>query len=237
MYSENTETQSGRPFKVLGYARVSTNDQVDGVSLEFQETAIRQYCQAQGWILTEMFVDVGSGADTENRPEYRRLLKSIKKADAVAAHKVDRLGRNAKEVLTLLDYLKALNKPLRVVECPVDPNTAIGRFVVTLMAAVAELERILIIERTSMGRNAKAQKGSYAYGAPPFGWRVHEGELIESPSEQAIIKLIQGWRKLKWSLREIADKLTKDGYKTKRGGRWHASIVSKILKGKGKNAK
>jgi len=237
MYNENFERRSETAYEALGYIRVSTDAQVDGSSLEWQKHRIETYCAEQGWTLVEIFTDVGSGADTEDRPEFKRLMKVIRKHHLIVACKVDRLGRNAKEVLELLDYLKKLSRGLRVIEFPIDPFNFIGRFAFTMLAGVAELERQLIMERTAMGRVAKSQKGGYAYGAPPFGWRVIEGELVEDSTEQGVIRTIRQLRKWRWSLRDIANRLTSDGFKTKRGGSWHASIISKILKGKGKNAK
>lgn len=232
MYTKKTETQSEQPLKALGYVRVSTKEQAENTSTGYQEDRITAECSVNGWKLLEIFKDIGSGADTENRPEYQRMLKAIKKADVIVAHKLDRVARNAKEVLGLIDYLKSASKKLLIVDLPLDPFTPIGRLVFTIMAGVAELERLLIIERTTIGRYSKRERGGYSHGAPPFGFRAENGELVDEPGEQRVVALIRRYRQLRWSLREIAAKLTKDGYKTKRGGAWHASIISKILRGK-----
>jgi DNA invertase Pin-like site-specific DNA recombinase len=98
-----------------------------------------------------------------------------------------------------------------------------------MLAAVAEFERELILSRTTTGRAAKAAQGGFAYGAPPFGWAVIDGELEQIAEEQRVIQLIEKYKSLNWSLRDIAAKLTEQGYKTKRGGAWHPSILAKIL--------
>jgi len=232
MYKRFSENRSRGGLQVLGYCRVSTDGQIDGSSLQWQESQIRAHCATEGWNLVEVFVDIGSGADTDDRPEFKRLMKAIRKYDLICAYKVDRLGRNAKEVLELLDYLKRLSRGLRIVEFPIDPFNFIGRFIFTILAGAAELERHIIMERTHMGRAEKSRKGGYAYGAPPFGWRVIDGDLVEDETEQRVIRTIRQLRKWRWSLRDIANRLTADGFKTKRGGRWHASIIQKILKGK-----
>lgn len=231
MYNQYATNQSGQPLRAIGYCRVSTKDQSEGMSLGYQEDRITTECKARGWKLLEIFTDIGSGADMENRPEYQRLLKAIKKADVIVAHKLDRVARNAKEVLGLLDTLKNSSKGLLIIDMPIDPFSAIGRLVFTIMAGVAELERLLILERTAFGRNTKRERGGYSHGAPPYGYRAEDGELALEPSEQRVITAIRRYRGLRWSLREIANKLTKDGFKTKRGGKWHPSIISKILRG------
>lgn len=232
MYAKKSTTQSEQPLKAIGYCRVSTKEQAEGMSLGYQEDRIAAECTVRGWKLLEIYTDIGSGAEAENRPEYQRLLKAIKKADVIVAHKLDRVARNAKEILGLLDSLKNASKRLLIVDLPIDPFTAVGRLVFTIMAGVAELERLLIIERTTFGRSAKRERGGYSHGAPPYGFRAENGELVDEPGEQRVVALIRRYRQLRWSLREIATKLTKDGYKTKRGGAWHASIISKILRGK-----
>lgn len=236
MNTNPASNQSGQPLKALGYCRVSTKEQAEGMSLGYQEDRIASECKSRGWQLVAIYTDIGSGAEADNRPEYQRLLKAIKKADVIVAHKLDRIARNAKEILGLLDTLKLASKGLLVIDMPIDPFTAIGRLVFTIMAGVAELERLLILDRTTFGRNRKRETGGYSHGAPPFGYRAESGELAPEPSEQRVIALVRGWHRLRWSLREICQKLTKEGFKPKRGKAWHPSTISKILRG-GKNGR
>lgn len=219
--------------KAVGYVRVSTESQEKNTSQETQKQAIEQYCELSGIECLRIYADVGSGADTEQRPEYKAMLKHIKankNIDCVVALRLDRVGRNTIEILRLLDTLKARSCGLEIIEMPIDPHTAVGRLIFTIMAAVAELERHLILERTSAGRRAKEAAGGYAYGAPAFGWLAKAGEIIPDLVEQEIIQYIRRWHRSGWSLREMAARLTGLKIPTKRGGKWHPSIVSKILK-------
>ena len=79
------------------------------------------------------------------------------------------------------------------------------------------------------GRKAKAAAGGYAYGAPAFGYRSHEKELVPNESEQAIAARIADLRAEGKSLREIAAQLNTDGVASKRGGAWSAVTVSRVL--------
>jgi site-specific DNA recombinase len=202
------------------------------MSLQVQEDAIRRECEANGWTLAGLFIDVGSGADTDDRPEYKRMLSSLSNADGLMAARLDRVARNAKEILGLLDALQMASKGLQTLDLPMDPFTPVGRLVYTIMAGVAELERHLINERTRLGRLAKAEKQGYAYGAPPVGFASVDGELVPDPAEQAIIRLVRKYRALGLSLRAIAERLNLAGHKPKRGKKWYASIISRILKRK-----
>lgn len=200
------------------------------MSLQVQEDAIRKACDINGWHLADIYIDVGSGADTEDRPEYKRMLTELSKGDAVIAARLDRVARDAKEILSLLDTLKLCSKGLQTLDLPLDPFSPVGRLVFTIMAGVAELERHLILQRTAEGRLAKAEKAGYAYGAPPVGFTSVDGELVPNPTEQRIIGLIRKYHSLGLSLRAIAERLNLAGHKPKRGKKWYASIISRILK-------
>lgn len=219
--------------KAVGYARISGESQEKNTSLDTQKEAIAQHCAASGMECLRIFTDIGSGADTENRPQYTAMLKlirSTKSINCVVALRLDRVGRNTIEILRLLDTLKTRSCALQLVEMPIDPHTPVGRLIYTIMAAVAEFERQLIQIRTATGRQAKDADGGYAYGAPAFGWMARAGELLPDLVEQEIIQYVRKWNRAGWSLRDMAAKLTALKFPTKRGGAWHPSIISKIIK-------
>lgn len=219
--------------KAVGYVRVSAESQEKNSSIEVQTAAIVEHCAASGIAPLRIFQDTGSGADLDDRPQYKAMIKFIKARKdihAVVALRLDRVGRSALEILKLLDTLKARSCGLQIVEMPIDPHTPVGRLIFTIMAAVAELERYLILNRTASGRRAKEEAGGYAYGAPGFGWLARAGEMMPDLVEQEIIQYIRRWNRAGWSLRDMAKKLTALRLPTKRGGAWHPSIVSKIIK-------
>src|ERR1700722_18722135 len=87
-------------IRACGYTRVSTGAQAEkGVSLDAQEKLLREYIEGKGWTLTEIYVEKGiSGKQASNRPELQRLLASVADVDRVVVPKVNRLGRNAKDL-------------------------------------------------------------------------------------------------------------------------------------------
>jgi DNA invertase Pin-like site-specific DNA recombinase len=102
--------------------------------------------------------------------------------------------------------------------------------ILTMMAAVATLERDTINERTQGGRRAKANQGGYAYGAPKFGQVAVDGQLIPDENEQTIIETIRKHRKSGKSYAKIAQYLNENELKSKQGKDWTAKVVMDVLK-------
>lgn len=150
--------------------------------------------------------------------------------DGIVAVKLDRIARNTRDVLALVeDTLQPNNKALVLLDLQVDTSTPTGRMILTVMAAVATLERDVINERTQGGRKAKAEQGGYAYGSPKFGTQAVEGELVPNEKEQEIIEIIRRHHKSGKSLRAIADYLNQHGYPSKRGGVWKHTSIKTVL--------
>jgi site-specific DNA recombinase len=218
-------------MKLVGYVRVSTAEQADNTSLEDQQRRIEAYCLAFGHELVRVFVEVASGTKMKNRHEFQSALEFLTDggADGIIAIKLDRIARNTRDVLALVeDTLQPNNKALVLLDLNVDTSNPTGRMILTVMAAVAQLEWDQIYERTQGGRAAKAAKGGYAYGSPRFGQVSQDGELVASDSEQEIIEIIRRHRKSGKSFQAVADYLNANGYPTKRGGQWAGVQVKRI---------
>ena len=220
-------------MKLVGYVRVSSVGQEENTSLEDQQRRIQQYCDAMNHQLVEVFVEVGSGKSTKTRPEFQNALQVVQeRADGIIAIKLDRIARNTRDVLTLVeDVLEPHNKHLVLLDLNVDTSTPTGKMVLTMMSAVAELERSNILERTSKGREFKRAQGLYAGGAPAFGLKVMVGQeqLVQDPEEQQVIDLIRNLRSQGKSMGAIAQHLNAEGYRSKRGGLWYGSSVKNVL--------
>lgn len=227
-------------MKLVGYVRVSSQTQEDNTSLGEQKERIEAYCKAYGHELLQIVEEVGSGKTMDQRPCFLEALDLVKtQADGIIATKLDRIARNTRDVLALVDdVLKPLSKYLVLLDLNVDTSSPTGRMILTIMSAVAQLERDVILERTKSGQKAKHEKGGYAYGAPRFGFKAVEGQLAPNEQEQAVIDLIKRHRKSGKSYNAIAIWLNGAGYKTKRGCQWRAEQVKQVLvKSKGKNKK
>jgi DNA invertase Pin-like site-specific DNA recombinase len=130
------------------YARVSTSEQ----TCDNQLLELRQYVAARGWIGTE-FVDSGVSGAMEKRPALDALLKDAKRRrfDVLVVWRLDRLGRNLKHLVTLLEDVQAVGMAFVSLGEGIDCTTAAGRLQLHVLAALAEFERARIAERVRAG--------------------------------------------------------------------------------------
>jgi DNA invertase Pin-like site-specific DNA recombinase len=140
---------------LIGYARVSTDDQ----NLSLQKEALH----AAGCART--FEEKISGAK-RNRPELIRMLDQVRPGDVVVVSRLDRLARSTRDLLEIAEQLKTAEAGLRSLHEPwADTTSPAGRMVLTVFAGIAEFERELIHERTSVGRTAAKSRG-VRFGRP-----------------------------------------------------------------------
>jgi DNA invertase Pin-like site-specific DNA recombinase len=140
------------------YARVSTSNNGQDPSVQTRE--IREYCERRGWQIAGEYVDVGISGTQEKRPELDRLLADAhrRRFDAVVVWKFDRFARSVSHLLRALETFRALGIEFVSLTEGVDTSTPMGKMVFTVLGAVAELERSLIVERVKAGlRNARAK--------------------------------------------------------------------------------
>lgn len=134
---------------LLGYARVSTDDQ--------ELTGQRDKLRAVG--CTRIFAEKITGTHS-NRPELERLLDHLRPGDVVTITRLDRLARNTRDLLDIAERIQKVGAGLRSLDEPwADTTTPAGRMVLTVFAGIAEFERSLIIERTRSGRVAAKARG------------------------------------------------------------------------------
>lgn len=141
-----------------GYARVSTR----GQSLVDQKEKLVEAGVDQSNIYSEKF----TGTKTD-RPEFQKLLSLLEDGDNLIITKLDRLARNTREALTVIEDLMARNISINVLNMGVIENTAIGKLIYTVLLSVAELERDMIVERTQEGKaHARKNNPDYKEGRP-----------------------------------------------------------------------
>jgi DNA invertase Pin-like site-specific DNA recombinase len=140
---------------LLGYARVSTDDQ----DLTLQRTALREAgCR-------RVYEEKVSGAKRD-RPQLARLLDQVREGDVVVVYRLDRLARSTRDLLEIAELLRDAGAGLRSLGEPwADTTSPAGRMVLTVFAGIAEFERALIHQRTSTGRAAARQRG-VRFGRP-----------------------------------------------------------------------
>ena len=145
-------------MRVAIYARVSTAN--NGQDPTMQTRELREYAERRGWTVAAEYVDTGISGTKEKRPELDRLMADAHKRrfDVVAVWKFDRFARSVSHLLRALDTFRVLGIEFVSLSESLDSATPAGRMVFTVLGAVAELERSLIVERVKAGlRNAKAK--------------------------------------------------------------------------------
>ncbi len=153
-------------MRVALYARVSTADK--GQDPRVQTLELQEYCQRRGWSVAGEYVDVGISGTKEKRPELDRLMADAhrRRFDSVLCWKFDRFARSVSHLLRALETFRTLGIDFVSFSEQLDTSTPMGKMVFTVLGAVAELERSLIVERVRAGmRNARA-KGK-RIGRPP----------------------------------------------------------------------
>lgn len=164
-----------------GYARVSTAHQ----ELESQiQTLKKEGCEE---IVQEKFTGTKI-----IRPRFTELLEKLQDGDTLVVTKLDRLARNTKEGIEVVEGLFAKNVRVHVLNVGLLENTTMGKFFIQTMLAVAEMERNLIIERTQEGKAIAKQDPNYKEGRPPTYGKMqkqHAMELLEKHSYKEVEKL------------------------------------------------
>lgn len=226
--------------RVALYTRVSTEDQArEGFSLAAQRERLHAYCTAKdAWDVVEVYSDEGfSGRDTK-RPAYRRMMEEMDRWDVVLVLKMDRIHRNAKNFMVMMERLQEADKEFASAMESFDTTTAMGRFVVDIIQRIAQLESEQIGERVYMGMRQKHQEGGNLGAPAPYGYEYADGRegnggearLVVVPEEADVVRRIYARYMGGDGLKEIVQALEEEGVPTKRGGRWDKRTVSKILK-------
>jgi len=224
------------------YVRVSTEEQArEGVSLEAQESALRAYCVMRGLEIAEFVIDAGvsAGKPLATRPGGAKVLAAVKsnRAGAVVAWKLDRLFRDAVDCLETTSAWDKKGVALHLVDMggqSIDTASATGRFFMTMLAGMAEMERNRIRERTAVAMQFKKSKGEFCGGAAPYGWNVGADGITLTPNEreQEIARAARELREEGMSLRKVGKRLQALGLLPRSGKSWHPETVKSVLNAK-----
>ena len=221
----------------VAYFRVSTQQQGrSGLGLEAQRKAVADYLNGGAWELVAEFTEVESGKRND-RPELAKALEAAKRQKAtLIIAKLDRLARNARFLLGVVE------SSVDAVFCdlPTVPAGPVGKFLMTQMAAVAELEAGLISQRTKAALQAAKARGK------ALGWAIearkveqlqaaqHGAAVMRDTADRHAANLLPVIQSIRGAgittLAEIAQALNARGIQTARGGAWHPTTVRNILR-------
>ncbi len=158
--------------RAVGYRRVSMPEQINGHSLDAQETNIKRYAEEHGWPLVEIYVDAGISAKKgSSRPAFERLLRDAKtgKFDVVIVDKIDRFYRHLSGLLTALDQLNSCGVSFASVQEKLDFTTPWGKLMLTVLGMLAEIYIDNLRQETRKGKIQRARKGLWL-GGIPYGY-------------------------------------------------------------------
>lgn len=140
----------------IGYVRISTHE---------QNTDLQDAAMAKAGI-KKIYTDKGLSGSLASRPEFDKALDRLEEGDTLVVWKLDRLGRNTRNVLEVVEGLAARGVGFRSLTEGIDTSGAMGKAMLTVMAAFGELERSQMLERTYAGLEAAKAKGRVG-GRPP----------------------------------------------------------------------
>ncbi len=218
------------------YVRTSVGGQ-ESVSIDAQIARCRAYVEHRGLGDYTVFDDEGVSASLplRKRPAGAEMVNQVEQemVSHVVSLRLDRLFRDTLDCLANLTEWDTRGVAVHFVDLggqSIDSKSALGRFALTTLAGVAQLERELISERTSEALRAKVSKGERV-GAPPYGYAaVGDGTAwVPVAKEQAIVQMMVKMRRSGMSLNTLARNLNTLGIESKRGGKWHAATVSAVL--------
>lgn len=182
-------------IKCYIYTRVSTSMQVDGYSLDAQKDKLRKYAEYEDMTIVGEYSDEGfSGKNIQGRLEFQRMLSDIQEGkddiSFVLVFKLSRFGRNAADVLNSLQLMQDFGVNLICVEDGIDSSKDSGKLMISVLSAVAEIERENIRTQTMAGREQKAREGKWNGGFAPYGYKLVDGKLKIAEDEAEVIRII-----------------------------------------------
>ena len=215
--------------------------QIDGYSLEAQRTRMRAFAEFNEYEIAGEYEDAGkSGKSIEGRDEFNRMMEDIKtgKDDVsfVLVFKLSRFGRNAADVLSTLQTMQDFGVNLICVEDGIDSSKDAGKLMISVLSAVAEIERENIRVQTMEGRIQKARDGKWNGGFPPYGYNLKNGVLeINEEEAPAIRTIFEQWVSTDIGANGLAKYLENHGIRKipRHNGKnplFDAALIRKIIK-------
>ena len=220
------------PVRVAIYTRVSTEDQAkEGFSLDAQLDKLRSYCKARDWIVGGEYIDDGYSGRNVKRPAYSKMMDEMDNWNVLLVIKMDRIHRNSKNFMMMMEYLKQKEKEFVSMSESLDTSTAMGRFVMDIIQRIAQLESEQIGERVYFGMEQKARVNGGVLGFNiPYGYDYTDGKLTINLNEAENVKNIFEMYLKGMSMKIIAEELNSKDIPTKLNKTWGAQTVSLILK-------
>ena len=242
--------------RVALYARVSSEMQMEGFSLDMQLRDMRDFAAKENWTIVREYVEEGFSATTAGRPQFQMLLRDAKLNlfDAILVHKIDRLYRNLVELLQFVQMLRQHNMALISVNERFDFNSVAGEMVLSLMGGLSEVYVRNLREETMKGKHGRVLKGLWN-GSFPFGYcrgkcsecqdpngkdycpdygkpdKVTGKHLIVHPKDGPVMQMAFALCQTRqYSTRAIAMEFNQNGYRTRAGKLFTSDAICDLLR-------
>lgn len=221
-------------MKAALYIRVSTKEQVENYSIPSQKEKLEAYCKAHGWEIYDHYIDGGYSGSNMDRPDLQRMLKEIHNIDIVVVYKLDRLSRSQRDTLELIEdhFLKNDVEFASITE-NLDTSTPMGRMMIGVLSAFAQLEREMIAERMYNGNLKRAQEGYASMGGDydPAGYKRYNGQLVIKPDEKKHIQEAFNLYEQYHSITKVQEELKLKGFPVWRFRRYRDILSNKLYIG------
>jgi DNA invertase Pin-like site-specific DNA recombinase len=225
---KNTNKRIKAGDGVASYTRVSSEDQVKGFSLSAQKQRNEHHVAALGKKVVARYTDHHTGRNIR-RPGYERMMAERANWDVLVVTRMDRIHRNSRNFLAMMDILKKEGKGFVSVTESLDTTTPMGEFVMGIIAGIAQLESGLIGWRVSEGVKEKLRTTDKSHGAACFGLRRSNGLFVVHKKEATFV-VWMATRLLAGDLpSSIAAVLNKKGVKTRNGYEWNGPRIMQLL--------
>lgn len=228
--------------KAAIYARVSTLEQAEeGYSIDEQVRVLREMCEREGYVVHNEYIDRGkSGKNIKGRPALQQLLHDAKSKDfdVVVVWKVNRFSRKTKDLLNIVEELESKNIVFRSFTERYETETPAGKMQFRMLAVIAEFERDNIAQNVKMGMLARAKEGSWNGGrvlgydvvsVPGESRKRKFSSLVVNQTEAQTVKKIFDLYVQGYGYKSIANKLNKEGHRTKKDKDFSINGVKTIL--------
>ena len=200
---------------------------MDGYSLDAQKDKLRKYAEYEDMTIVGEYSDEGfSGKNIQGRLEFQRMLNDIQEGkddvSFVLVFKLSRFGRNAADVLNSLQLMQDFGVNLICVEDGIDSSKDSGKLMISVLSAVAEIERENIRTQTMAGREQKAREGKWNGGFAPYGYKLVDGKLEIAEDEVEVVQLIYDrYIHTNDGINGVAKYLNDHGYKKENPSEWY----------------
>lgn len=226
------------------YARVSSDDQADRETIRDQVLYYEKWLDLHGHTDGGRYLDDGVTGTLAvvDRPEGAKLLAAIRRGEVqtVVFKNVKRLGRKTRVVLDFIEICDAAGVAVTSITEPFNTGDPIGRFIVTILASISELDRENILEQTRAGMRRRARDGGFLGGKAAYAYSIegrrHQARLILDEGESGagctkVELVVRIYEELAGgsSCDAIANRLNAQGIPSWSGGKWSAAALSRMV--------